>query len=265
MDHVLPRPDRKMAPQKRFLYGITGGALVAFGLRQRSFLGGLAALIGTDLVTNGATGHHLHEFLGAAEHLGPRGTRIPHQVGIQVQRSVLVNASPQDAYAFIRNLENLPRFLKHLKNVQITDEKRSHWTIAGPGGKAIEWDAEIITDSPNHVISWRSLDHPDVKSAGSVHFEPAIGNRGTVIRVRMQYLPIGGALRAFLGKLFGEDPDLQLDEDLHRLKQVLETGEIATTQGQPRGGLQSVRTSGTRQRESWQTFPERRRAATAAS
>lgn len=264
MEHVLPRSDRKMAPQKRLLYGIAGGALVTFGLRQRSFLGGLAALVGTDLVTNGATGHHLHEFLGAVEHLGPRGTRIPHQIGVQVQRSVLVNTTPTDAYAFVRNLENLPRFLKHLKNVQISDEKRSHWVVRGPGEKNIEWDAEIITDSPGHVISWRSLDHPDVKSAGSVHFEPAIGGRGTVIRVRMQYLPIGGALRAFVAKLFGEDPDLQLDEDLHRLKQVLETGEIATTQGQPRGGLQAARAYVPGQREARQTASLRGRVATAS-
>lgn len=264
MEHVLPRPDRKMAPQKRLLYGVAGGALLAFGLKQRSFLGALAAVVGTDLVTNGATGHHLHEFLGAVEHIGPRGTRIPHQVGVQVQRSVLVNTTRDEAYAFVRNLENLPRFLKHLRNVQIRDEKRSHWAVRGPGGKEVEWDAEIITDSPNDIISWRSLDHPDVKSAGSVHFEPAIGKRGTIIRVRMQYLPIGGALRAFVGKLFGDFPDLQLDEDLRRLKQVLETGEIATTQGQPRGGLQTAAAYAARQREARPWVQEQRRAAAAS-
>jgi uncharacterized membrane protein len=264
MEHVLPRPDRKMAPQKRLLYGVAGGALLTIGLKQRSFLGALAAVIGTDLVTNGATGHHLHEFLGAVEHVGPRGLRIPHQVGVQVQQSVLVNTAPDGAYTFVRNLENLPRFLKHLKNVEVRDEKRSHWAVQGPGGKEIEWDAEIITDSPNHVISWRSLNHPDVKSAGSVHFEPAIGKRGTIIRVRMQYLPIGGALRAFVGKLFGDEPDLQLDEDLHRLKQVLETGEIATTQGQPRGELQAAAAYSAGRREARPWVRERRRAATAS-
>lgn len=264
MEHVLPRPDRKMPPQKRLLYGLAGGALLTFGLKQRSFLGALAAVVGADLATNGATGHHLHEFLGAVEHVGPRGTRIPHQVGVQVQRSVLVNTTPDQAYAFVRNLENLPRFLKHLKNVQISDEKLSHWAVRGPGGKDIEWDAEIITDAPGHLISWRSLDHPDVKSAGSVHFEPAIAKRGTMIRVRMQYLPIGGALRAFVGKVFGDDPDLQIDEDLHRLKQVLETGEIATTQGQPKGGLQTAAAHDARRREAGPWVPERRRAATAS-
>jgi uncharacterized membrane protein len=264
MEHVLPRPDRKMAPQKRLLYGVAGGALLTFGLRQRSFLGGLAALVGTDLVANGATGHHLHEFLGAVEHLGPGGTRIPHQIGVQVQRSVLVNTTPEKAYEFVRNLENLPRFLKHLKNIQISDEKRSHWTVRGPRGKDVEWDAEIITDTPGELLSWRSLDHPDVKSAGSVHFERAIGNRGSIVRVRLQYLPIGGALRAFVGKLFGDDPDLQLADDLRRLKQVLETGEIATTQGQPRGGLQAAQAYAPGHHEIPQKVPQRRRAATAS-
>ena len=253
-----------MSAQKRLLYGLAGGALVTFGLRQRSLLGGLAALVGTDLVTNGATGHHLHEFLGAVEHMGPRGTRIPHQVGVQVQRSILVNATPEKAYEFVRNFENLPRFMKHLKNVYVTEEKRSHWVVRGPAGKDVEWDAEIIQDVPGQLISWRSLDHPDVKSAGSVHFEKAIGDRGTIIRVRMQYLPIGGALGAVIAKLFGEEPEEQLKDDLRRMKQIIETGEIATTQGQPRGGPEAARMRFERRHEIHPQVVERRRVAAAS-
>src|SRR5256885_1640117 len=144
MEHVLPRKNKKMSAQARLIYGLAGGALITYGIKngikRGSFLGGLTAVVGADLLTHGATGHHLHEALGITDgHAGRRGmSRIPHQLGVQVHRSVLVNATPEKAYEFVRDLENFPRFMKHVKTVYFTGEKRCHWVVRGPAGMQVE-------------------------------------------------------------------------------------------------------------------------------
>jgi uncharacterized membrane protein len=241
MEHILPRRNKKMSSQERLLYGLAGGVLMAFGafgIRRRSLLGGSVALAGADLLTKGATGHHLHEALGLADgHTGRgRASRIPHQIGVQVERSVLVNAGPEKAYEFVRNLENLPRFMEHVKQVNAISDKRSHWVVKAPAGTQVQWDAEIINDLPGELIAWRSINNPDVENAGSIHFERALRDRGTIIRVEMQYMPPAGVIGAAVAKLFGEEPEQQLKADLQRLKQIVETGEVATIEGQSKGG-----------------------------
>lgn len=239
MEHILPRRNKKMSSQERLLYGLAGGALVAFGafgIRRHSLLGGSVALAGADLLTKGATGHHLHEALGLANGRTGRASRIPHQLGVRVERAILVNAGPDKAYEFVRNLENLPRFMEHLKQVNVISERRSHWVVKAPAGTQVEWDAEIITDLPGELLAWRSVNNPDVENAGSIHFERAPRDRGTIIRVEMQYMPPAGVIGAAVAKLFGEEPEQQLKADLQRLKQIVETGEIATIEGQPKGG-----------------------------
>jgi uncharacterized membrane protein len=225
MERMLPRKNKKMPAGSQLLYGLAGGALLIYGISRRSWFRELLALVGADLLSYGATGHHLHEVLGiASAHAGRReGTRIPHQLGVQVQRSIHVNAPPRKAYDFVRDLENLPRFMQHVKNVSKTDDKRSHWVVKAPAGTQVEWDAEIINDLPGELIAWRSINNPDIDSAGSVRFERMTGEDGTVIRVSMQYLPPAGILGATVAKLFGEEPEQQLKDDLGRLKMALES------------------------------------------
>jgi uncharacterized membrane protein len=137
-----------------------------------------------------------------------------------------VNRPADEVYAFWRDFENLPRFMEHLESVQVTDEKRSHWRAKAPAGMTVAWDAEIIDDTPGERISWRSLEGSTVPNAGSVRFKPATGGRGTVITVEIEYQPPGGAIGATIAKLFGEEPEQQVSDDLRRFKQVIETGEI---------------------------------------
>ena len=225
MKRVFPRRNKKMGTESQWLYGLAGGALLFLGISRRSWFRELMALVGADLLSYGATGHHLYEALGiTGGHAGTReGTRIPHQVGVQVQRSIHVNAPPRKAYDFVRDLENLPRFMQHVKNVSKTDDKRSHWVVKAPAGTQVEWDAEIINDLPGELIAWRSINNPDIDSAGSVRFERTTDTGGTVIRVSMQYLPPAGILGATVAKLFGEEPEQQLKDDLGRLKMALES------------------------------------------
>jgi uncharacterized membrane protein len=102
-------------------------------------------------------------------------------------------------------------------------------------GRKVEWDAEIINEYPNELIAWKSLAGADVDSAGSVHFSDAPGGRGTEVRVELQYNPPAGVAGAYIAKLFGHEPEQAIIEDLHRMKQFLETGEIASTEGQSKG------------------------------
>ena len=226
MERMLPRRDNKISPEARVLYGAAGSALLLFGLKRRAWWREAMALCGVDLLSYAATGHHLYEVLGiTGAQVRSRGkTRIPHQLGVQVQRSIQVNAPPSQAYAFMRDLENLPRFMEHVKSVWKKDEKRSHWVVKAPAGTQVEWDAEIINDLPGELIAWRSINNPDIDSAGSVRFERTTRGDGTVIRVSMQYLPPAGILGATVAKLFGEEPEQQLKDDLGRLKQALESG-----------------------------------------
>ena len=114
------------------------------------------------------------------------------------------------------------------------DNNRSHWVVDGPGGKKVEWDAEIYNEKPNELIAWRSLEGSDIVHAGSVRFT-SLGVRGTEVRVVLNYNAPGGKLSALVAKLFGREPGQMIADDLRRLKQLLETGEAATTEGQPSG------------------------------
>ena len=149
--------------------------------------------------------------------------------GIHAKGTCIVNQSPEEVYAFWRNFQNLPRFMRHLESVTELGEGRSHWVAKGPAGMSVEWDATIVADVPGEVITWRSLENSDVDNAGAVRFERAPGNRGTIIKVNLEYNPIGGAIGSTVAKLFGEEPEQQLNDDLRRFKQVMEVGEVVVS------------------------------------
>jgi uncharacterized membrane protein len=154
---------------------------------------------------------------------------------IRVAQSVTINRSPEELYRYWRDFQNLPRFMKHLEAVRQIGDGRSHWVAKAPAGMRVEWDAEITEDRPNELIAWRSLEGADVDSVGSVRFERAPGGRGSIVRVEMRYRPPAGVGGATVAKLLGKDPGWQIKDDLRHFKQIVETGEVITTQGQPAG------------------------------
>ena len=154
---------------------------------------------------------------------------------IRMSRSVVINRSPEALYRFWHDFENFPRFMDHLASVQATGERSSHWVANGPAGTHVEWDAEITADTPNELIAWRSVEGADVDNSGIVQFEPRPGGRGTVVRVEIEYRPPGGAVGALVARLFNESPEQQIYDDLHRMKQLIETGEVVRSDGSPQG------------------------------
>jgi uncharacterized membrane protein len=222
-----------MSATDRWISSVGGGALLAIGLRRghlRSPLGaGLLLGAGYSLY-RGLTGHdRLYTTLGIDTTHGIR------QGPVHAEHAVTINATPERLYQFWHNFENLPRFMRHLKEVRVDDDRHSHWVAKAPAGTTVAWDAEITEDRPNTIISWRSLPGADVENSGSVRFRPAPGGRGTTLEVVLAYVPPAGALGAAVAKLFGEEPTQQLREDLRRFKSLIETGEIPTTTGQPSG------------------------------
>lgn len=154
---------------------------------------------------------------------------------VAVTRSITINSTPAELYQFWKNLENLPLFMEHLESVSHVNERVSHWVARAPAGTSVEWDAEIVEDQPDRRIGWRTLPDSQVTHEGVVSFEPATAERGTVVRIEMLYRPPAGKVGMRIAQLLGEEPALQIDDDLRRLKQLLETGEVATTLGQPTG------------------------------
>jgi uncharacterized membrane protein len=234
-------------PVERWLSAASGGILAA-----TAFRGGRGAaaraVAGAMLIHRGLTGRcHLYQALGVRTAAPNPAVPLPYELGIRARAAVTVN-QPRDAvYTFWRQLENLPRFMRHLVSVEMRDQNRSHWIAEGPAGKQVHWDAEIINEIPNELIAWRSLSGSQVDSAGSVRFSDAPGGRGTEIRVELQYNPPGGAAGAIVAKLFGREPEQEIRADLGRLKQFLESGQLATTEGQPQGSERPSR----KPRESW--------------
>jgi uncharacterized membrane protein len=230
-----------VADVERWASALGGAALTAYGIKQlkdRAPAGAAVAAAGSVLMYRGATGRcPMYAAAGintAGDHEDTREA-LGRPRGVAVEEVVTISAPADRLYSFWRNLEQLPRFMDHLVSVNQIDERRSHWVAWAPGNRTVEWDAEIISEIPGDLISWRTLDGADVVSAGSVRFRPAAGNRGTEVRVHLQYDSPAGKVGATAAWLLGHEPSVTIREDLRRFKQLMETGEVATTAGQPLG------------------------------
>jgi uncharacterized membrane protein len=235
--HVM-RNERNVNDPERWVSVVFGSALAAYGLKKRSIGGFILSAIGGALVWRGATGHcFVYGGLGVSSaHDGEeRQVSVPYGKGVDVEKTVTIDSTPEQLFAFWRNFENLPRFMHNLEAVEVRDGKRSRWVARGPAGKSVDWEAEIINEVPNELIGWRSIEGSEISNAGSVAFKPASGGRGTEVRVHLRYDPPAGKLGATVSRILGEDPAVNVQEDLQRLKMLVEAGELATPEGRPTG------------------------------
>lgn len=160
-----------------------------------------------------------------------RTVHVPQEIdgGIHVEKSVFIFRPVTEVYDHWRNFETLPSIMSHLEVVQVTGPTRSHWVTKGPGGSDLEWDAEITEERENEFIAWCSLEGSEVANKGFVKFEPSLDGRGTELTVSLRYDPPGGKFGAWVAKVFGEDPEKQIEEDLNDLKETLEANGRADT------------------------------------
>jgi len=162
--------------------------------------------------------------------LGRPSIQVTSEGTLRVRRRITVNRPADALYRFWRDFTNAPRFMERVESVQAGGERRSHWRAKGPAGMTIEWDAEMTEDRPNELIAWRSLDGKPFQHSGIVRFEPAPAGRGTVVTLELEYALRGGTLGATAAKLIGYAPEQQLQEDLRRFKQLMETGVVVVAQ-----------------------------------
>jgi uncharacterized membrane protein len=224
---------------QRMASAVLGGALLISGLRRRSWMGVGFSMLGATLLNRGLTG-----YCAAFGAMGLNSTEgeLTNQLGrrkvstgqaTKIRRSIEIHRPPAELYRFWRAFENLPRIMSHVESIQVINERLSHWVVKTiPGGPSVEWDAEIINDIENERIGWRSLSGADVDNAGSVEFDPARDGLHTRMTVTLQYAPPAGHIGTAIAKLFGEDPDRKIAEDLQRFKETMEAGAHS---GSPRG------------------------------
>jgi uncharacterized membrane protein len=221
---------RNVSEVERWASMAAGVALAAYGLGRRRGSGWTLAALGGMLLQRGVSGHcHVYEAVGMNTAGDRSDTRraLGGGSGVNVDEAVTINRPIEELYHFWRNLENLPRVMRHLESVERVTDTLSRWRAKGPAGTTVEWNAEIINEVRNQVIGWKSIEGSDVVSAGSVNFDEGGPGRGTRVRVRLQYSPPGGKVGAAIAKLFGRDAATEIREDLRRFKQLVETGEIA--------------------------------------
>ncbi|HEX8915733.1 MAG TPA: SRPBCC family protein [Humisphaera sp.] len=230
-------PKVNVGTTERAISAGAGLALAWLGMKVRGLTGLAMVGGGVGLTYRAYTGHcGLYEKLG----VDTARTEAPepqdyYERGIHVEVAYTIAKPRAELYAYWRNFENLPTFMDHLKSVRVVDEKKSHWVAKAPAGRKVEWYAEIINEQQDELIAWRSLANADVDNAGSVRFVDAPGDRGTEVRVVLDYIPPAGKLGKYIAMLFGEAPEIQIKEDLRRFKRLMETGLVPTIEGQPMG------------------------------
>jgi uncharacterized membrane protein len=162
-------------------------------------------------------------------------TRSRPTTALRLTSSVTVAVPALQAYELWRLFERLPAFLTHIDEIRVTGPDTSHWRASAPFGAPVEWDAQIVDDVPGERLAWLSIAGGAVANAGDVAFSPAPGGRGTEIHVTLYYRTSGARAAAALARYFGERPARQLDDELRRFKQIVETGEVVRSEGAPGG------------------------------
>lgn len=214
--------------QERKLSVLAGAGLIALGLVGPRLCRLPAAVSGAGLMYRGLTGHcHLYAALGIdSTRADPTG--VPAQQGFRYEQSIAIQKPAAELYRAWRNLEGLPQIMRHLERVTALNDRQSEWIARGPFDVRLRWTAEIFEDRPNELIAWRSLPGGDVETAGSIHFRPLEPGHGTVLQLSLKYNPPGGKFTAGLAWLLGQGAEARIDEDLHRFKSRMETGDALT-------------------------------------
>jgi uncharacterized membrane protein len=141
---------------------------------------------------------------------------------VEFQKTININAPLEQVYETWTQYESFPRFMSNVREVRDLGNDRSHWIVQGPAGAPVEWDVVVTRQVPNEVFAWKTEPGSPVTHAGLIHFEPN-EDGGTRVDIRLSYHPPGGAAGPLVASLFGADPKSQIEEDLLRMKDFLES------------------------------------------
>ena len=132
-----------------------------------------------------------------------------------------LKAPVERVFETLSHYERFPQLLSHVRDIFLREDGSSHWSVAGPGGRIIEWNAVTTRSEPGRLLAWRALPGSQVEHSGVIRFEPADGG-GTRIRATTSYRQPGGPLGRLITRLLDADPRSRLEQDLARLKVFLE-------------------------------------------
>ena len=201
---------------ERIVSSVGGASLAIYGISRRDLAGLALAIAGGYLLYRGATGHcHTYEALGIDMSDEMHG-------GIEVTKSLAIKQPAAELYDFWYNFDNLPHFMKHLEAVWQVGDHRWHWVAKAPAGMSVEWDADVVDEREGEYIAWRSLEGSEVPNEGSVTFTELPDGHGTQVTVNLMYYPLGGQMGAWIAKQFGEEPSIQIEDDLRNFKLIME-------------------------------------------
>ncbi len=158
------------------------------------------------------------------------GLAINEDEDTLVGRTVTINRPARELYDFWRDLRNLPLCMENIESIAVLDPRRSHWKVKGPADSTVEWDSLITDDVPGELIAWQAADGASVPNSGRIEFRESNNGRGTIVTATISYDPPAGKLGKMFAKLFQREPKIQARRDLRRFKQLMETGEIPTSQ-----------------------------------
>lgn len=198
---------------------VIGAALTLYGLTRRGGLGKVLRTLGTGML------------VGAVGRSGISGgvPALDRRRAVDIQKTLHIEAPVDQVYAFWSNYENFPLFMSHVREVEDLGDGRSHWSVSGPGGVPIEWNASLTQQTPNEVIAWRSEAGSMLENAGIIRF--AASGTGTRVDLRFCYHPPAGGAGQAVAELLGSDPRAKLNEDLGRMKSLLEATTRSETHG----------------------------------
>lgn len=237
LDFDLMSPAVNVGDSERVASVAGGVALISVAVFKRGPLSIPALFSGLVLVLRGLTGVcpaytalNIHT-TGPSSPRRSENVSVPAETGIHVVRAVTINRSAEHLYNFWRNPANLPSVMKYVESVEYVGPERAHWTIKLPGGVKSEFDAEIHTDVPNEVISWRSMPGAQISNAGSIRFKPVVSGQGTEVILTLEFVPPGGALGQAVMKMFNDAPAQYIGQYLHDFKLMMEADEQAASTG----------------------------------
>ena len=198
------------SPSQRALGGACGMAMAAIGYFRGGIKGFALCTAGGALLARATANQNL-------------GSLVKGK-GIYIEKTVHIDAPVDQVFAYWRNLENFPQWMSHVREIRYVGGDRFHWVVDGPAGTPVEWDSELLNVDENREMTWRAVEGSDVDHTGRVRFEP--DGQGSRVHVQLKYAPPGGVIGHAVAKAFGVDPKSEMDEDLMRLKSVIETGRM---------------------------------------
>ena len=201
------------SPTARTMMGITGTALTLYGLRREGFFRTIVGTIGLGVLTRSITNLPMKQIAGVGA-----GRRA-----VDVQKTIHIAAPVEKVFSFWDNFQNFPKFMSNVREVQMKEDGKSHWVVAGPAGVPVEWDAVITERIPNQLIAWKTVPGSVVEHAGTVRFN-SNPDGSTRVDIRMAYNPPAGAIGHVIASIFGADPKSEMDDDLDRMKTLIEAG-----------------------------------------